>query len=155
MATETIDLVPESIEGEPIHTNGDAEFWGPPVFKARMWLEHRAKVIVLRVEARWEEPKPDFTTFRFNSRMVLFDIRRRKGPDWYFVNFKDQYDLDLGDGRTIPGLDRGLQELYRSNDGLINAVYAEGDSRGGLFGGADHPKLRVTFNRVYFDVSNE
>ena len=50
MAMETIDIVPESIEGEPINTRRRcAEFWGPPTSRQGCGLDTRRKVILLRV----------------------------------------------------------------------------------------------------------
>jgi hypothetical protein len=154
MARQEIDIVPSEFVGRPILTNGDADFWGPPNFLARVWLENRSNVVVLNGRYRWEEPKPDFTTFQLDTQQIVFDIRSRLGDGWYFVQFRDQYDLDLA-AQQIPGINRGLQTVYESNQGIVSNIRAQGDSYGGWFGGADDPVVDVLFNRVFFTVSND
>jgi len=151
MTIETIDFVPEDLSDYPVHTSGDDDFWGPPQFSARVWLENRDRVIRLNVDAVWREPKADFTTFKLRTSRVLYDIRKSKGPMWTFARFDDQYDISTGDV-LIPGTGLGLQEVYSSDAGLVSSLRVVGDSYGGWFGGADHPQLEITFNRVRFDV---
>lgn len=154
MPRQDLDVVPFQIAGRPVLTNGDLEFWGPPNFQARFWLENRAEVIILRAQLRWEEPKADFTTFVLDTERVIFDIRSQVGGDWYFIAFREQYDLSVPP-QQIPGLDQGLQRVYQSNQGMVSEIRAEGDSHGGLFGGPDRPRVQVDFNRVYFTASND
>jgi hypothetical protein len=151
MTVETLNFVPETLSNYPVHTGGDQDFWGPPVFAARIWLEQTNQVVRLNMEAYWREPKPDFTTFKSRTTRILYDIRRAKGPGWVFDKFDDRYDLHVQE-LTIPGTNKGLQEIYTSNEGLVSSVKVVGDSWGGPFGGPDRPYVEVTFNRVRFDV---
>jgi hypothetical protein len=153
MPNEELDILPQSTGGVPILLRGDADFWGPPTFRFRLWFENRDQVIYMLLRARWEEPKPDFTTFEWNTERVLVDIRSRKGPDWYFVQYRNQYDLDVGEVQ-IPGINLGLQEVYNQNEGAIQLIRAVGDSYGGWFGGADNPRIEIDFNHIYLTVSN-
>jgi len=154
MAIEIRDVVPSQFVGSPVLTNGNTDFWGPPDFRARFWLENRSEIVYLHFRLSWEETKPDFTRFGLNSTMALFDIRSQLGPDWYFVQFSETYDLDIG-AVQIPGINQGLQEVYNSNAGMVASIRAEGDSWGGIFGGPDNPNVEIDFNRIYFKVSND
>lgn len=153
MAIEIIDFVPEMLSNYPVHTGGDQDFWGPPVFSARIWVENVNRVVRLNMEAIWREQKPDFTTFKSRTTRVLYDIRRKKGAGWKFAQFDEAYDLFIDDV-TIPGSGGGLQNVYASQEGLINRIQVVGDSWGGPFGGPDHPYIEVVFNRIRFEVSN-
>lgn len=154
MAQQEVDVQSVRITGRPILISGDGDFWGPPTFRCRFWLENRDQTIFLHLRARWEEPKPDWTVFEFETERPVADIRGQFGGDWYFVAFRDQYDIDLS-AVEIPGIDQGLQQVYQSEEGAIREIRAEGDSYGGWFGGPDRPQLEVEFNRIYFTVSND
>jgi hypothetical protein len=127
MARQDVDIVPPQYVGAPPLISGDADFWGPPNFLARFWLRNLNQIIYLRGRLRWEEPKPDFTTFQLEMNRALFDIRSQLGGDWYFVQFREMYDLDIP-AQQIPGIDRGLQQVYNANQGIIASISAEGDS---------------------------
>lgn len=154
MARQDLDIVPFPLSGTPTLRDGDSDFWGPPNFEARFWLENRAHVIILHAKLRWQESRGNRTAFQLDTERVIFDIRSQVGGDWYFVSFREQYDLWL-EPRQIPGIDLGLQSIYQSNQGMIREVRAEGDSYGGIFGGPDRPRVEVDFNRIYFTASND
>jgi hypothetical protein len=154
MTTRVIDFVPLQFKGNGrFLSGGDKDFWGPPDFKARLWLENYNQIIRLRGRMTWEEPKSNWTTFSLDIVRVLFDIRSRLGAGWYFVSFRENYDLDLP-MQQIPGSDGNLKPVYESDQGMISSIRASGDSWS--FGpGEDEPKLEINFNRVYFTASND
>jgi hypothetical protein len=155
MATQVLDFVPNPLLIRPTHSGGDDDFWGPPQFSLHAWLANRGTYIQLLVEATWEEPKPDHTTFTYRQTYNLYDILKSKGPGWRFVGFDDQYDFNI-DQQTIPDSDGGLKRITGPlPGGLVSTVDAVGDAWGGWFGGADHPYAHVVFNRVRFNVTND
>jgi hypothetical protein len=155
MAQEEINVPPlVRFYGRPVHVEGDMDFWGPPNFWFRCWLVNRNQTVFLNIQAKWEEQGGDRSRFELRTERFIYDVRAQNGAGWYFVNFREQYDLDIGQTQ-IPGINSGLQEVYNSTQGLVRAVRAQGDRYGGWFGGPDDPVVEVDFNRIYFTVSND
>lgn len=170
MATELAPVDIQEIDGNGMHVDGDEDFWGEPEFTAKAVLSLRRKwnkeerrvetVVILNVWAQWLEPKWDNTRFKFEAPpTTIFNVTEEYGPDFRIKDMnkvKEDYDKYLLEGIKIPGLDKGLQTIYGpTEEGLINTIKASGDSNGHPFGGQDHPKIQVIFNKIAIEVTDE
>jgi hypothetical protein len=150
--TRTFSVQPHSIEVIGTHQSGDTDFDGNgPRVTINTSIIRRGPKLFIQCHAKWQETKPDNTTFVGDSGQIEFFNVGQRFPRWHIASVNGNETFDFTD--ADPTVDEvlsgyGTHMIIPPGAAIVGRYEVQGDSDGGAFGGDDHPFTTVLFKPV-------